>query len=94
MTEQLNFFSLDKLANGFSEVEKDPRLRVVEVRLHPDDVSMFLSSMNGEVPVQYDNAVVGQIWQAVILKDDSIPRTRVKLVSCEADGRRPIEVWV
>jgi hypothetical protein len=102
MSDLPNFFSLNSLSGGFSLIEKD-YLRVEEVHIHPDDVTAFLDAASGteDVVIPDDpGAPIGQIWQAVILRDASVPRTRLKLVSNlggygDAPSRvSPIEVWV
>jgi hypothetical protein len=103
VSDSYNFFSLVALSGGFSEIE-NAYLNVMEVHIHPDDVTAFLdaASVTAEDVVIPDDpgAPIGQIWQAVILRDSTVPRTRLKLVSDlggygAAPARlSPIEVWV
>ena len=101
-----NFFSVDAIADGFSEIEKC-NLRVTKVLVNPDDAAAFVKAMsNGhasleEVTAGAENGVLGMLWGAEVHSDATVPRTRVKLVSETAEGffgdepvHGPIEHWV
>jgi len=101
------FFSLDALADGFSEIERN-LLCVDKVFIHPEDASDFVHTMSSYTQ-EYDtecacervkSGPICRIWGAEVHTDATVPRTRIRLVSDQSSGcggeqvRGPMEHWI